>query len=160
MKRFVILSIVLLGSIGASAQSVPEAAQYPAKVEQATARHVDLASNPKAETFKTDLNDSLQSGVNFAGHFVVAQWGCGSGCVQVAIIDGRNGHVYFPSQLQGVTPGSGELENSELLAFKPESTLLILSGIPSDKTDYGVWYYSWTGTEFKLILYVRKSGHA
>jgi hypothetical protein len=160
MKHFVILSIVLLSSICASAQELPNVSQYPAKVEQATVRDIDLASNPKAKEFETNLEDALASGVNFAGHFIFAQWGCGSGCVQVAIIDGKTGHVHFPSQLQGVTIGSGELQNSEPLEFKPDSDLLIPNGVPSDSADYGVWYYSWTGTEFKLIKYVKKSGHA
>jgi hypothetical protein len=26
--------------------------------------------------------------------------------------------------------------------------------------DYGAWYFSWTGTELKLIKHVKKSGHA
>src|ERR1017187_2859319 len=121
MKHFVILSIVLLSSICASAQELPNASQYPAKVEQATARHIDLASNPKAKEFETKLDDALASGVNFAGHFVVAQWGCDSGCIQMAIIDGKTGQVHFPGQLQGVTVGSGELQNSEPLESKPES---------------------------------------
>src|ERR1035438_7409686 len=82
MKHFVILSIVLLSSICASAQDLPNVSQYPAKVEQATVRDIDLASNPKAKDFETNLEDALASGVNFAGHFIFAQWGCGSGCVQ------------------------------------------------------------------------------
>jgi hypothetical protein len=36
------------------------------------------------------------SGPNFAGHYTLARWGCGAGCVTVAVIDMTTGAVQFP----------------------------------------------------------------
>ena len=38
----------------------------------------------------------MADGVNFAGHYVVASWGCGTGCAQFAIIDAITGDLYAP----------------------------------------------------------------
>lgn len=35
-------------------------------------------------------------GLNFAGHYVIVRWGCGSPCLMVAIVDLRTGRVFPP----------------------------------------------------------------
>jgi hypothetical protein len=37
--------------------------------------------------FESRIHLAAGRGADFAGHFVIAQWGCGTGCVQVAVID-------------------------------------------------------------------------
>src|SRR5690242_19062012 len=97
MKRVILLSVVVLWlGLSASAQRVPTFRQYPAKVERATARSIDFKNSPGASSFRTRLREALRGGVNFAGHYIVAGWGCGTGCISGAIIDGRTGRVYFP----------------------------------------------------------------
>lgn len=36
------------------------------------------------------------SGPNFAGHYVIVTWGCGSPCMMAAIVDLRSGRVFPP----------------------------------------------------------------
>jgi len=60
-----------------------------------TPAEVNLHSHPKARMFRTMLRDGAKTGPNFAGYYTVVTWGCGSDCMQVAIVDCRNGRVYF-----------------------------------------------------------------
>jgi len=47
------------------------------------------------EKFKTEIKSTYQSGVNFAGHYVIASWGCGTACQSHAIINSKNGEAKF-----------------------------------------------------------------
>lgn len=161
MKSLILFAIIALSSINVWGQKTPTFSAYPATVEPATARQINFASHPRARMFRTNLKEALASGVNFAGHFILATWGCGTSCGQSAFIDGKTGNVFFPPQLAGMTLGYGELsEKAEILEYKKDSTLLILYGIPAATKKYGVWYYEWTGKALKLIKFVAKKGVA
>jgi hypothetical protein len=56
---------------------------------------VNLRSHPNARLFRTMLKRSAEKGPNFAGHYTVGIWGCGSDCRTVAVIDAVTGKVYF-----------------------------------------------------------------
>src|SRR5438552_7000827 len=100
MKSLILFSIIALCCVSAFGQSPPTFSRYPARVEKATVRQVNFRSHAKAKTFRTNLREGLSGGVNFAGHFILATWGCGSSCQQSGIIDGKTGSVFFPKQLE------------------------------------------------------------
>lgn len=58
-----------------------------------TATSVDYALFPDAKNHAVILNDTLRKGPNFAGKFAVAEWQCGSGCRNFAILDVETGRV-------------------------------------------------------------------
>lgn len=136
----------------------PAFSRYPASVERSVVQQPHLEG--KAANFKTVLSQALRdaaaTGPNFAGRFVVATWGCGSGCVRVAFIDGRTGAVHFPPQLEGATPGNGELNNREMLEYRADSNLLIVNGTPATDDRDGVWAYKWTGQTLEPVSYTVK----
>jgi hypothetical protein len=162
MKRSILLGLVVLGlSLSALAQraKIPTFAQYPAKVERATAKSIDFRHSPGASSFRTRLREALRDGVNFAGHYIVAGWGCGTGCISGAIIDARTGRVYFPEVLAalaaGTTDDGGSVE--EPVRYKKNSRLFIISGIPGSPTERnpelpaGDYYYEWRNNRLRLI---------
>jgi len=57
---------------------------------------IDFSSHPDALKFKTNLIEGVKGGPNFAGHYTIVSWGCGTMCQSVAIVDNKNGAVYFP----------------------------------------------------------------
>lgn len=59
---------------------------------------VDLTSNADAPNFKNNLQLAAKTGPNFAGHYTVAEWGCGSNCQNHMLIDAKNGKVYGLSE--------------------------------------------------------------
>jgi hypothetical protein len=56
---------------------------------------VILHNNPQTRMFRTVLRNGATNGVNFAGHYTVVIWGCGTSCQSFAIIDQIDGKVDF-----------------------------------------------------------------
>lgn len=163
MKKLLFFILLMLFSFNAFAQKTPSFRQYSSKIEKAKTKAIDFSSHKRARTFRTNLTNALKDGVNFAGHYVLATWGCGTNCSDSGIIDARNGRVYFPKELGGIGIGFCEIdyENVEPLAFKPDSRLLVLSGfkggdLNSEKTSCGIYYFEWTGTALKQVGFVKK----
>ena len=96
---------------------------------------VDLSSDPKARRFRDALRYGAKEGPNFAGHFTVVQWGCGSPCQNFAIINAKTGKVYMSDI--GTSFGTKYQLNSNLLILDPD--------IPPEtngaygRTTYNVW---------------------
>lgn len=57
---------------------------------------LDLSSHPWGFTFKTQISSTYNENKkpNFAGHYIVASWGCGSNCQSGVIIDQKTGKIY------------------------------------------------------------------
>jgi len=101
------------------------------------------------KAFKSQIREWAARGPNFAGHFALAVWGCGAGCIQIAVVDEKKGNVYEGPF--GALPKSTLcLPDSLGIAFQRDSALLVLKGCPDFK-DCGLYYYQWTGSEFKLL---------
>lgn len=48
---------------------------------------------PKAQQFQSVITQAVSEGPNFAGHFVIAEIGCGSNCQDHAIVDVVTGNI-------------------------------------------------------------------
>jgi hypothetical protein len=104
--------------------------------------------------FRTAIRDAARKGPNFAGHFTVAEWGCGSGCVSVAVVDAASGRVFdAPFKILSMPLSEGakghEYQGS---VYQLKSKLLIADGCPEEKK-CGTYYYEWTANRFKLLRY-------
>lgn len=106
---------------------------------------INLASNPKANTFRTRLSeDTKEKGVNFAGHYSVTTIGCGSTCQMLFLVDAKNGKVYNPPLLV-----DGELaieRDSNLLVINPANFMrseCVLSNPIAYEPNIATKYYVW-----------------
>jgi hypothetical protein len=54
---------------------------------------VDLASVDYGRMYRTRVREGAAAGPNFAGHYTVVLWGCGTGCRVVAVVDARTGRL-------------------------------------------------------------------
>lgn len=54
---------------------------------------VDMKSDPQARQFRTRLAEGAKQGPNFAGRYTIVEWGCGTNCQQIAVLDARTGRV-------------------------------------------------------------------
>lgn len=139
----------------------PKFKTYPATVENKRARSINFKGDPAARTMRTRLSEALSDGVNFAGHYIVAGWGCGTGCISGAVIDARNGKVYWPLPLYALASGTNPDGNyvNEPVAYRKNSRLLIITGSPGVKDNEkekpsGKYFYEWLGNDLKLIKFV------
>ena len=108
-----------------------------------------------------------QSGANFAGDMVVIQWGCGSPCIRMAMVDARSGEVHYPPisfsgigarsfDLPLLTVGDSVPQNPEV-QFRPNSRLMIVRatpGGPGPNRSY-TYYFLWRGNRWTLVRKVR-----
>jgi hypothetical protein len=163
MKNVLLTALFLaFSSIGLAQSTTPTFTQYAVKVERIKNARVNLKSHKNANMFRTNLRNAAKEGVNFAGHYILTTWGCGTNCTQSAIIDARNGRVFFPPILEGAGFGFCELpDDAEQLVTRADSRLLVLSGFKGgdlsvDNAPCGVYYLEWTGSNFKQVKFERK----
>ena len=112
---------------------------------------VDLSSHPDARYYRTQLRRQVAEGPNFAGHYKIAIWGCGSSCAEFAIVDSQTGHVYFSPELPYVTWAHYWEDTNCGLQFRIDNRLLVLYGSPKEETKVGTFYYVWETNTLRLI---------
>lgn len=125
----------------------PRFEDFPvARIYKGVPARVDLSSNPIASGYRTRLREGARKGPNFAGHYTVVTWGCGSNCEVNAVVDARTGRAY---------DGFGDERGTD---FKINSSLIVAdAGRPADgsrddpTTTLPVRYYVWQDNHFKLI---------
>lgn len=161
-KILLLTALLLASSLYADAQSTPTFTQFAAKVESLKNVKVNLRSHKNASMFRTNLRNAAKEGVNFAGHYILTTWGCGTNCSQSAIIDARNGRVFFPTQLEGAGFGFCDFpDDTEPFIYKVNSRLFVLNGfkggdLERENSRCGVYYLEWTGANFKQVKFVQK----
>ena len=107
--------------------------------------------------FRTMIRQGAAKGPNFAGHYTIADWGCGAGCVSIAVADAKDGRVYdapfqalswslvkYEDKIASNAPEFAPLE------FHSDSRLLIARGCPEDE-HCASYFYEWAPPKFKLV---------
>lgn len=128
--------------------SLPVFASHPVKEQfKGTPAQPDLASAPGAKQFSTRIKEGASTGPNFAGHFTIVDWGCGTDCQSFVIVDAKTGAIYSPS----ITSSWG-------LLYKKDSSLLIVNPLIPDVMAGGPppeWlisrYYTWDGKKLTQV---------
>jgi hypothetical protein len=177
VKEFSVLLAVILFTLPASAfsQKIPAFTRYKVRIEKFGKVTVNLKSHKNARRFRTNLRDAAaKEDVNFAGHYILTVWSCGDYCSQWAIIDARNGSVFFPKEFEGVGYGFCELPDNAIpsdappeagkggegpVFHKTNSRMVLLIGFPGGGLDHqrakcGNYFYEWTGARLRRIKFV------
>jgi len=115
------------------------------KIYKGIPAKVDLSSNRYAKEFRTALREGAKKGPNFAGHYTLIEWGCGSFCQNHAIVDAKNGKVFFPGKLLTMAGVDFKLTSS-LIITDPVNTL----SVDVSPISYS-YYYNWDGKKLILI---------
>lgn len=152
-RRFLmrICYLLIAVSLLAAADEVPRFEQFKV-AEKFAGKAVDPVLRTRAQkNFRTAIRDAAQSGPNFAGHYTLAEWGCGAGCVSMAVVDNRTGATFDgPFNVLGYDLAYTYEGGEEQLEFRIGSRLLIARGCPGEK-DCGTYFYEWAGDAFKLL---------
>jgi hypothetical protein len=120
-----------------------------------------LSSNAASNllNYATVIDEAVRKGPNFAGHYTVVEWGCGSGCVMFFIADAVNGRVWagpVGSPLSFPLPAGEKGRNYQGLVYQRQSRLLIVDGCPrprphEENRGCGTYYYEFKAGKSKLI---------
>ena len=155
------------GQAQSSSARLPRFADYPAAdifaATPAAPRIVTPAEKAYAREIRTGVTEGLgvfrngkeQKGPNFAGRLIVIQWGCGSPCLRMAIVDAQTGDVYYPPiSINGLAALSfdlpvlrarGSAPQNPIVEFRLDSNLLIVRATPGHTDRANTYYFLWQG---------------
>lgn len=136
----------------AATSEPPRFSDYPVKdVYTGPIAPVVLESR-RARMFRSRLREDSRNGPNFAGHYTVVFWGCGTGCAQVAVVDAKTGKVYWPPLDYTDIPSPPEDTAAPHRNFRPDSKLLVLTRSHYDgRGGYTAYYYLFDKNRFRLL---------
>ena len=150
MSRFVCaLAACLLSSCSVAQQVQPDNAAMFAKYPAGPVFHGTPAapqwSNPDARMYHTRIQAGVRSGIAFAGHYSIAIWGCGTGCISFAVTDALTGRVtFFPQSISVIN------EAGERLTYRKDSRAIHVIGSLNEENSADRWFV-WDGKAFNLI---------
>lgn len=152
----ILLQIILVAAFGnftiAQNGSLPRCEDYPAKKTFLGKPAPVKIAGTRARMYRTVIREWATEKPNFAGHYIVARWGCGTGCVGYAVIDARTGKVYFnPEALQVAML---RFQDEDHLQYRLDSRLLVVSGDimdASSREKETKLFFEWKGNRFRLI---------
>lgn len=144
----ILLSLVFSGSALANPTFEYKFQKFPTKEKYKGTPAKPIIKTQGDRLFRTRLREAAAKGPDFAGHFKVATWGCGSdGCTSFRIIDSNTGEIL---PVGGTVSRSCRQDNDEdILVYQPNSRLFIINGNLDDER-LGVFYYEFKNK--KLIL--------
>ena len=158
----------------ASTQNTPRFEDYPV-TEMFTGTPVaPIFSTLETRQYRTRIRNGVSTGAdvwngswknpiqrkepNFAGHYFVIRWGCGSQCVTMATVDAKTGSVYPPplSEKGSLWVPLDNLSEMEI-DFVPNTSLMVLRNACRDFKDRktcGTYYFNWKDNRFVLVRFV------
>ncbi|MBB6304762.1 hypothetical protein [Rhizobium leucaenae] len=121
MKRLAISALLALASSTVSASdNFDFTAHRVDAVYEGKPRLPDFNGRDKDfALFKTRITEAMKAGVTFAGEYSVAQFGCGTGCLNVVVANNRTGQLYG-------FPRGGEFNQGLELKFDRHSNLMVV----------------------------------
>lgn len=159
--RILIAAILSLAFMCAVAQMKEEAPMWalkfsdfavPANFHGKPAAPILMTRNQRM--FRTAIREAAAKGPNFAGHYTIAEWGCGSGCMSSVIVDAITGKVFAaPFRILSMPlPESEGGHEYQGAVYQLNSRLLIADGCP-EETACGAYYYEWRDNNFKQLRF-------
>lgn len=152
------LSILILLPLVAKSQSIPKWEDFHVStIWKGPNAPVKLVRRDE-RMFRTRLTEAAKEPPDFAGHYRVAGWGCGSACGTAAIIDLETGKIYPPPGKSGKETGwerwmvGGGITDGSYFETRLDSRLAIVRQQGRDPATQDVKYYKWTGSKFKLLF--------
>jgi len=139
----------------------PTFATYPVIREEVANPKLDLTSNPMARKYRTVLREEIAKGPNYAGHYRLVYWGCGTSCAMFAVVNLKTGRVITPesfSEVVGVRFYADEfLPSTDSdgwgFRYKRDSRLLVIAGalLSDSESREGAFYFVLKGERLHLI---------
>jgi hypothetical protein len=93
-----IAAAVALGFAGAASPDIDEFAKYPGEPPLSGPPAATQMHLRKARMYRTVLRQAAADGADFNGHYRTVTWGCGTNCLEWAVIDLSSGVVRFAKE--------------------------------------------------------------
>lgn len=139
-------SLIVAGVLLAAA-APPPFTRYPATPMPAAQASAPRLTDPLSRRFRSALAEAATKQPDFAGGYVLAEIGCGAGCIRAAAINRASGRVaWFPATISG-----WPLAVQEPLVYRRDSRLLIVQGMLDEKGSAATRAYLFDGTHFRPL---------
>ena len=151
----VLVSVMFAGSGGAQ-KRIPQFRDYPVS-EAYIGKTASLALARDDRMFKTRLAWAAKNQrPNFAGHYILTTWGCGTTCLMGAIINARTGKVHWWGF--SICCWSSDADDKfQPIEFRLNSKLIVFSGARNEKDgDVGAHFYKFENARFIHVKSVLK----
>lgn len=174
------LLATVLSAAAQDMSALPQFEDYPAgHVFQGKATAPKLHNRP-ARLYRTRIRAGVEKGwgvydggslwgrerpgPNFAGHYIIILWGCGSPCIQMAVVDAETGMVYSPPM---TATGSGfvlplltlgnRVSRTSQVDFRLGSRLMVVRATPvqSERHPSYEYYFLFEQNRWKLLRRIR-----
>jgi hypothetical protein len=122
-------------------KKTPRFKDYPV-AEIYKGKNAPLKLSRDDKMFRTRLKWAVDNQKpNFAGHYILTTWGCGTSCIMGAVIDAKTGKVSWWNF--SICCWSGEADdNFQPIEFRDNSKLIIFFGVRNEEDgDHGIHYY-------------------
>jgi hypothetical protein len=145
---FIALFAHTLSNIVSAQTPPPKFSDYPVS-ETFTGKNARVVLTQKDRMYQTRLRDAgREKKPNFAGHYILTIWGCGTSCVMGAIIDAKTGRVHW-WDFSVCCWGSDVDDKAGPIQVKLNSRLIIFFGARNEKDgDIGSHYYKFEKGKF------------
>lgn len=140
IKTYLVLFFLFCSSAAIADTTLPQCtdfAKFPVKdVFVGPHARPNIASSPDARRFKTTILRDYTGKADFAGHFQVVSWGCGSNCHVLALVDTKTGKITFAPSSAAL--GAEYHLDSALFIIDP-TTMMEEGDSTFYQSDYFVW---------------------
>jgi len=110
--------------------------------------------NREWRTFRTMIREGAKARVEFAGHYTVPRWGCGSGCSTLVVVDSITGTIYDGFNVADLPLAWMEKHGESVrFEFHPRSRLMKFNGCINEKN---CGFYDYVMIEGKGLLLLRR----
>jgi hypothetical protein len=164
LRVVLFLFYIAFGWSQSNSPQVPKFENYPEyDVYAGTLAKPKFSASIKAR-FRREISESyaVETKPNFAGHFVILRWSCGTACLEMAIVDAISGNIYFPPITdEGIGVQSYFLPfltypeggtTGPVIRFKTNSRLLIIQCNYKNEWKGYTYYFLWQQNKWNLLL--------
>lgn len=149
------LFLTICSATALAQSSVPRFKDYPAEVYSGPTAPLVLSRADRE--YRTRLRWAAKNvKPNFAGHYILTTWGCGTECLVGAVIDAKTGKVYnwdFSLCCWGITD-----DHFNAIEFRADSRLIVFSGARNEKEeDLGAHFYRFDNGRFVHMRSIPKA---
>lgn len=163
-RRLKLVLTFFLTASSALAADIPASPCAPAALpsyEDFAAAPETIAERPAlkrdtafAREYRTRLSEGLRElPINFAGHYVMVTFGCGSTCLYGGMVDARTGEATaLPFLVDSF--GSDKVDIDDPLLYRVDSRLVIILGMLRDEDEIPrQYFFEWTNEKLTPLCH-------
>jgi hypothetical protein len=137
-------------------QAAPRFQDFQVAIQWSGASAAVKLRRPDERLFRTRLDAGAREPANFADHYRLVGWGCGSVCAAGALLDLQTGEVYPPPKRTEATGWerwifAGGVVDGPFIEVRRDSRMVVVRQQAQDPASQELSFYEWTGAKFRFL---------